>query len=108
MNADRAAIRKQAYKMDLLSNLPARIHGILDAGAEGDASRIAFTDEHDVDWSYRRLIDTVELAATEMSRLGIRPGDRVMIPCARIQLQRSYCCTHRAALTPGRSSQMHG
>ncbi|NGX93762.1 MAG: long-chain fatty acid--CoA ligase [Candidatus Afipia apatlaquensis] len=67
--------------MDLLSNLPARIHGILDAGAEGDASRIAFTDEHDVDWSYRRLIDTVELAATEMSRLGIRPGDRVMIVC---------------------------
>ena len=67
--------------MDLVSNLPARIHGILDEGAKGDASRIAFTDEHGVDWSYRRLIDTVELAAIDMSRLGIRPGDRVMIVC---------------------------
>ena len=67
--------------MDLVSNLPARIHGILDEGAKGDASRIAFTDEHGVDWSYRRLIDAVELAAIEMSRLGIRPGDRVMIVC---------------------------
>lgn len=68
-------------KMDLVSNLPARIHGILDEGAKGDASRIAFTDEHGVDWSYRRLIDAVELAAVEMSRLGIRSGDRVMIVC---------------------------
>lgn len=67
--------------MDLVSNLPARIHGILEEGAKGDASRIAFTDEHGVDWSYRRLIDTVGLAATEMSRLGICPGDRVMIVC---------------------------
>lgn len=67
--------------MDLLSNLPPRIHGILEEGAKGDASRVAFTDDHGVDWSYRRLIDAVELAAIEMGRLGIRPGDRVMIVC---------------------------
>lgn len=67
--------------MDLISNLPPRIHGILDEGARGDVSRVAFTDEHGVVWSYRRLIDTVELVAIEMSRLGIRPGDRVMIVC---------------------------
>jgi acyl-CoA synthetase (AMP-forming)/AMP-acid ligase II len=67
--------------MDLISNLPPRIHEILDEGARGDVSRVAFTDEHGVVWSYRRLIDTVELVAIEMSRLGIRPGDRVMIVC---------------------------
>ncbi len=68
-------------KLDLVSNLPSRIHGILDEGARGDTSRVAFTDEHGVVWSYRRLIDTVELGAIEMGRLGIRPGDRVMIVC---------------------------
>jgi acyl-CoA synthetase (AMP-forming)/AMP-acid ligase II len=67
--------------MDFLSNLPPRIHLILEEGASEGDSRIAFTDENGVDWSYRRLIDTVESVAIEMSRLGVRPGDRVMIVC---------------------------
>lgn len=66
---------------DLLSKLPPRIHKILDEGAEQGASRIAFTDERGTEWSYRRLIDTVARVAAEMSRLGVRSGDRVMIAC---------------------------
>ncbi len=65
--------------VDLLSNLPSRIHLILQEGAKAGASRIAFTDERGVDWSYRRMIDTVEAVAGELMRLGIRPGDRVMV-----------------------------
>jgi len=67
--------------MDLLSNLPHRIHLILEEGAREGASRVAFTDEHDADWSYRRLIDTVAAVSAEMRQLGIRSGDRVMIVC---------------------------
>ncbi len=70
-----------ASQMDLLSNLPRRIHLILEEGAGRAASRIAFTDENGLDWSYRQVIDTVEAVAAEMRRLGIRPGDRVMIVC---------------------------
>ena len=67
--------------MDLLSSLPPRIHMILEEGAQEGAFRIAFTDENGDDWSYRRLIDTIEVVAGEINRLGIRPGDRVMIVC---------------------------
>lgn len=52
---------------------------ILNEGAKAGASRPAFTDERGVDWSYRRVIDTIEAVAGEMVRLGIRPGDRVMV-----------------------------
>lgn len=68
-------------KVNLLSNLPSRIHLILEEGAKEGASRIAFTDERGIDWSYRRLIDTVERVSIEMSRLGVRAGDRIMVVC---------------------------
>lgn len=64
---------------DLLSNLPARIHGILDEGAGAGSSRTAFTDEYGVEWSYRQVIDVVGQVADELAALGIRPGDRMMI-----------------------------
>lgn len=67
--------------LDLLSKLPSRIHKILDEGAERGASRTAFTDERGIEWSYRRLIDTVARVSAEMARLGVRSGDRVMITC---------------------------
>jgi acyl-CoA synthetase (AMP-forming)/AMP-acid ligase II len=67
--------------MDLLSNLPERIHRILDEGAQRGKWRIAITDESGVDWSYARIISAVEQVAIEMSDLGVRPGDRVMIVC---------------------------
>lgn len=54
---------------------------ILEKGAKSGDSRIAFTDENGVDWSYRRLIDTVEAVSGELRELGIRPGDRMMIVC---------------------------
>ena len=66
---------------DLLSNLPPRIHMILEEGAKEGASRIAFTDENGAEWSYRRLIDTVADVAGKMAELGVRPGDRVMVVC---------------------------
>lgn len=68
-------------KVDLLSNLPPRIHMILEEGAKAGESRPAFTDEHGIVWSYRRVIDTVEAVAVEMARLGVRSGDRVMVVC---------------------------
>ena len=66
-------------EVTLLLDLPPRIHLILNEGAKAGASRPAFTDERGVVWSYRRVIDTVEVVAGEMMRLGIRPGDRVMV-----------------------------
>lgn len=65
--------------VDLLSSLPPRIHMILNEGAKAGAFRPAFTDECGMDWSYRRVIGTIEAVAGEMARLGIRPGDRVMV-----------------------------
>ena len=67
--------------MDLLSNLPDRIHEILKEGAKKGGTRVAITDELGNDWSYARRISTVDRVATEMSELGIRAGDRVMIVC---------------------------
>lgn len=67
--------------MDLLSNLPDRIHKILNEGAKKGEGRIAITDERGDDWSYARMISTVDQVATKMSDLGVRAGDRVMIVC---------------------------
>lgn len=67
--------------MDFLAELPRRIHMILDEGATYGESRVAFTDENGIDWSYRRLIDTVESVSSELRELGIRSGDRMMIVC---------------------------
>ena len=66
---------------DLLSNLPARIHMILEEGAKAGRSRPAFTDEGGAVWSYDRLIGTVERVSSELGALGVRPGDRVLIVC---------------------------
>jgi acyl-CoA synthetase (AMP-forming)/AMP-acid ligase II len=67
--------------MDFLAELPRRIHMILEEGATFGDSRIAFTDENGIDWSFRRLIDTVAAVSDEMRQLGVRQGDRVMIIC---------------------------
>lgn len=67
--------------MDILSDLPDRIHGILAEGAKAGPDRIAITDERGVDWSYADMMSTVELVVTELKDLGIRAGDRVMIVC---------------------------
>jgi len=67
--------------LDFLAELPCRIHKILEEGATFGDSRTAFTDENGIDWSFRRLIDTVEAVSVEMRALGVRPGDRVMIIC---------------------------
>ena len=52
--------------MDFLAELPRRIHMILEEGATFGDSRIAFTDENGIDWSFRRLIDTVAAVSDEM------------------------------------------
>ncbi|CAM5456279.1 Malonate-semialdehyde dehydrogenase [Afipia felis] len=66
-------------KVDLLSNLPPRIHMILEEGAKAGSSRPAFTDERGAVWSYQRVIDAIEAVAAEMASLGVRPGDRIMV-----------------------------
>ena len=66
-------------EVDFLTDLPRRIHLIVNEGAKAGASRPAITDEQGIVWSYRRLIDTIEAVAGDMARLGIRPGDRVMV-----------------------------
>ena len=66
-------------EVDYLTSLPRRIHLIVDEGAKAGASRPALTDERGIVWSYRRLIDTIEAVAGDLARLGIRPGDRVMV-----------------------------
>ena len=66
---------------NLLSNLPPRIHLILDEGAREGRERPAFTDEAGAIWSYDQLIRAVDLAATELRALGVLPGDRVMLVC---------------------------
>ena len=68
-----------AMEVDYLTSLPRRIHLIVDEGAKAGASRPALTDERGTVWSYRRLIDTIEAVAGDLARLGIRPGDRVMV-----------------------------
>jgi acyl-CoA synthetase (AMP-forming)/AMP-acid ligase II len=65
--------------MDLISQLPSRIHLILEEGASHGGSNIAFIDEGGVGWSYSCLIDTVRETAKELGNQGVRSGDRVMI-----------------------------
>jgi len=65
--------------MDLISQLPPRIHLILREGASHGASNTAFIDENGIAWSYAHLMETVETTANILRQQGIRPGDRVMI-----------------------------
>lgn len=66
---------------DLTSDLPRRIHNILDEGAINGADRIAFTDEVGHDWTYGQLIETIALVSEELRNLGVGPGDRVLLIC---------------------------
>ncbi len=68
-------------KLDVTKGLPSRIHNVLDEGAQSGKGRIAFVDETGKKWSFAETIAAVDDAAKELVRLGVRPGDRVMLVC---------------------------
>ena len=64
-----------------MTELPNRLHRILDQGAANGADRVAFVDEAGDNWSFQDLIDTSARVADDLSALGVRPGGRRMIVC---------------------------
>lgn len=66
--------------IDLTTDLPRRIHLVLQEGAESGEGRVAMV-EGGKEYSYRQLIDAVESTAAHLSKLGVRAGDRVGIVC---------------------------
>ena len=67
--------------LDPVADLPTRIHECLDEGALAGRDRIAFIDEAGKKWSYADVIAAREKMAAELTELGIRPGDRLMLVC---------------------------
>ena len=63
---------------ELLRDLPSRVHEVYARYVMEMPDHPAFV-EGDRVWSYREFSDAVDDAAAELSRLGIRPGDRLMI-----------------------------
>lgn len=64
-----------------MTELPNRLHRILDQGAANGADRVAFVDEAGDNWTFQDLIDASAGVADDLSALGVRPGDRLMIVC---------------------------
>jgi long-chain acyl-CoA synthetase len=65
-------------KGDLLQGLPSRVHEVYARFVKEIPEHPAFV-EGDRVWSYREFSAAVDAAAKDLSRLGIRPGDRVMV-----------------------------
>lgn len=65
-------------KDDLLRGQPSRVHEVYACFVEEMPDHPAFVEDGRV-WSYREFPDAVDAAADDLTRLGVRPGDRVMI-----------------------------
>jgi long-chain acyl-CoA synthetase len=76
MIAPASAIEKQAS--EILRMLPARISEVVTPWAEGSPERPALV-ETSGSWTYRQLASTIAATQMRLQRLGVRPGDRVMI-----------------------------
>src|SRR5215216_8200425 len=63
---------------ELLHGLPSRVHEVYAPFVRDIPDHPAFV-EGGRSWSYRQFSEAVEAAAKDLSDLGIRPGDRVMI-----------------------------
>ena len=63
---------------ELLDGLPSRVHEVYAPFVRGIPDHPAFV-EGGRSWSYRQFSEAVDAAAKDLSDLGIRPGDRVMI-----------------------------
>jgi acyl-CoA synthetase (AMP-forming)/AMP-acid ligase II len=62
----------------LAASLPRRLHEVADEHIVNSPDQVAVIDET-VRWTYRELDSHVRRIAEEISALGIRPGDRMMI-----------------------------
>jgi long-chain acyl-CoA synthetase len=63
---------------DLLRDQPSRVHEVYARFVREMPEHPAFV-EGDRVWSYREFSQAVDAAAADLSRLGIRPGDRLMV-----------------------------
>src|SRR5436305_10323564 len=63
---------------ELLDGLPSRVHEVYGPFVQDIPDHPAFV-EGGRSWSYRQFSEAVDVAAKDLSGLGIRPGDRVMI-----------------------------
>jgi long-chain acyl-CoA synthetase len=63
---------------DLLDGLPARVHQVYEPFVRDTPDHPAFVEAGRV-WSYREFAFAVDQVTQELTALGVRPGDRVMI-----------------------------
>ena len=63
---------------DLLNGLPSRVHEIYRSFVKQTPDHPAFVEAGRV-WSYREFSEAADEAARQFAKLGIRPGDRVMV-----------------------------
>jgi acyl-CoA synthetase (AMP-forming)/AMP-acid ligase II len=63
---------------DVLAGLPSRIHNIYEPFVRSMPDHPAFV-EGDKAWSYLAFSDAVDAVAADLIKLGVRPGDRIMI-----------------------------
>jgi long-chain acyl-CoA synthetase len=62
----------------IAASLPRRLHEVADPHIAGSPDRVAIIDDS-VRWTYRELDQHVRAIAQELTALGIRAGDRMMI-----------------------------
>jgi long-chain acyl-CoA synthetase len=73
-----ASIQDMKTATSFASELPRRVHEIYEPFVREVPDQAAFV-EGDRTWTYRAFSDAVDLVAQELVKLGIRPGDRIMI-----------------------------
>ena len=66
------------HATQILNKLPRRIHHVTDRHSADTPDRVALVED-DGAWTYRDIHRAAGEIAAELSRLGIRPGDRLMI-----------------------------
>jgi long-chain acyl-CoA synthetase len=70
--------REATWAVDLLAGLPSRVHEVVLPFVESVPDHPAFV-EGGRSWSYRQFSDAVDAAAKDLSAMGIRPGDRLIV-----------------------------
>jgi long-chain acyl-CoA synthetase len=65
-------------KDEVLRDMPSRVHEVYARFVKERPDHPAFV-EGDRVWSYREFSEAVDAAAADLSRLAVRPGDRVMV-----------------------------
>jgi long-chain acyl-CoA synthetase len=63
---------------DILAGLPNRLHEVIATHVAAKPKHPAFIEAGRV-WTYRAFMDAVEAVAIDLTRLQIRPGDRVLL-----------------------------